>query len=149
MKTTLPTFVTENILPEIANTKMTFDAARNMFISMGYTSLAGNTYYKALRCSKRLAILYYIGEGYCHTFLNGITMLAWNGRKTEVIAQKFWGGSNWRCFTEQSAKVESVLMLRNFLEGQAKALGQNLREQDLLDFSRAMVNETECSRLIA
>lgn len=149
MKTIVPSNIIERILPALSSTKVTYNSARNMFISMGYTSLLGNTYYKAIRCSRRLAILYHIGEGYCHTFLNGITMLAWNGNKAEVIAQRHWGGCDWRCFNEVTAKKECVDMLKGFLEGQAKALGQNIREQELLEFSRAMVNETEQRELIA
>lgn len=136
-------------LPALSGAQLTYDTARNMFLTMGYTSAMGNLYYKAIRVSKRLAVMYHIGEGYLYTFLNGITLVAWNGQKGEVIAQKFWGGSNWRCFTEQSAKEQSVIMLRDFFAGQAKALGHNVSDKELLEFSRSMIEETRCKQLTA
>lgn len=148
MKTELA-LLASKALPALSGSPLTYDAARNVFLTMGYTSVMGNLYYKAIRISKRLAVMYHIGEGYLYTFLNGITLVAWNGSKGEVIAQKFWGGDNWRCFNEQEAKEESVAMLRDFFAGQAKALGHKVSDNDLLEFSRAMIEETQCKQLTA
>ena len=93
--------------------------------------------------------MYHIGEGYKYTFLNGITLVAWNGRSGEIIAQRFWGGNNWRCFNEKIAKEECVRMLCNYFVGQAKLLGQTVDNSELLCFSRAMIDETESGRLLA
>ena len=82
-------------------------------------------------------------EGYAHTFLNGITLFAWNGQKANIIAQKFWGGCNWRCFNERTAKEESIVMLKDFLAGQAKAMGSIIADSQLLAFSRNMIEETQ------
>lgn len=142
--------VAEKALPALSGSPLTYDAARNVFLTKGYTVPAGNTYFKAIRYSKRLVVLYHIGVGYCRTFLNGITLAAWNGKSGEIIAQKFWGGCcNWRDFSERDAKDESVKMLVNFLEGQAKALGRNVSERELLDFSQSMINEVHCKQLTA
>ena len=84
---------------------------------MGYTSHAGNTYYRAIRLSDRLAVYYDLGEGYKYTFLNGITLFAWDGQKANIIAKKTWGWSNWRCFNESEAKEESIRMLKNWRIG--------------------------------
>ena len=88
-------------------------------------------------------VYYHIGEGYAHTFLNGITLFAWNGQKANIIAQKFWGGCNWRCFNERTAKEESIVMLKDFLAGQAKAMGSIIADSQLLAFSRNMIEETQ------
>ena len=85
---------------------------------------------------------HYCPKGHAHTFLNGITLFAWNGQKANIIAQKFWGGCNWRCFNERSAKEESILMLKDFLKGQAKTMGSMVAESQLLDFSRSMIEAT-------
>lgn len=115
----------------------------DVYLTLGYTSAAGNTYYKAIRLSDRLAVYYHIGEGYAHTFLNGITLFAWNGQKANIIAQKFWGGCNWRCFNERTAKEESIIMLKDFLAGQAKSMGSVIADSHLLAFSRNMIEETQ------
>ncbi|MCQ2216352.1 MAG: hypothetical protein MJZ31_10615 [Bacteroidales bacterium] len=141
MNTTLA-LIAAKALPALSGSSLTYNAEKNVCLTLGYTSAAGNTYYKAIRLSDRLAIYYHIGEGYARTFLNGITLFAWNGQKANIIAQKFWGGSNWRCFNERSAKEECILMLKNFLAGQAKAMGSMVADRQLVDFSRTMVEAT-------
>lgn len=139
--------VAAKALPALSGSSLTYNAEKNVLLTLGYTSAAGNTYYKAIRLSERLAVFYHIGEGYAHTFLNGITLFAWNGQGANIIAQKFWGGSNWVCFSERYAKEQSVLMLKDYLAGQAKALGNTVGEQSLLEFSRSMIEETHQKRL--
>lgn len=135
--------VAAKALPALSGSSITYNPEKNVFLTLGYTSTAGNTYYKAIRLSDRLAVYYHIGAGYVHTFLNGITLFAWNGQKANIISQKFWGGSNWRCFSEQFAKEQSIIMLKDFLAGQAKAMGSVIADSQLLDFSRAMIEETQ------
>lgn len=139
--------VAAKALPALSGESLTCNAAKNVFLTMGYTSAAGNMYYKAIRLSEKLAVYYHLGQGYAYTFLNGITLFAWNGTKANIIAQKFWGGCNWRCFSEQSAKEESIRMLKDYLSGQAKLMGENIDERSLLEFSREMINETQQKRL--
>jgi hypothetical protein len=146
MKTSIISVV-EKALPALSGSSLTYNPEKNLYLTMGYTSAAGNTYYKAIRFSNRLAIYFNIGEGYAHTFLNGITMFAWDGQKANIIAQKYWGGCDWRCFNEQFAKEECVKMLKEYLNGQAKAMGYTIDESQLLSFSRSMVEETSQRRL--
>ena len=65
-------------------------------------------YYRAIRLSNRLIVYYDLGQGYIHTFLNGIKLYCFDGQKAHLIAQKYWGGCNYRIFDEQSAMEESV-----------------------------------------
>lgn len=137
-----------NALPALSGSSITYNAAKNVFLANGYTSAAGNTYYQALRCNERIIIRYDIGEGYAHTFLNGITLFCWNGRKAELIAQKRWGGcDNWRAFSEPFAKRECVGMLVNFLRGQFKLEGKRVSENALEDFSRGLIDNAMRKRL--
>ena len=136
--------VAAKALPALSGSSLTYNPEKNVYLTLGYTSAAGNTYYKAIRLSDRLAVYYHIGEGYAHTFLNGITLFAWNGQKAKVIAQKLWGGyNNWRYFNERTAKEESIIMLKDFLAGQAKAMGSVITDSQLLAFSRNMIEETQ------
>ena len=106
--------------------------------------MAGNTYFRAIRFSPRLAVYYNIGVGYAYTFLNGITLYCWDGSKAKMIAQKFFSCNY---FSESSAREQTLDLLKSYLGGQAKMLGQYVTDQELLDCSRQMVDEVQCKRL--
>ena len=139
--------VASKALPALSGSSLTYNPEKNVYLTLGYTSAAGNTYYRAIRLSKRLAVYYHIGEGYAYTFLNGISLFCWDGTKAKIIAQKFWGGYNWKVFSESFAKEQSILMLKDFLAGQAKALGVQVSEQQMFSFSREMIEETQRKQL--
>lgn len=130
------------MLPALPASQLTYNAEKNVLLTMGYTSAAGNTYYKAIRLSDRLAVFYDLGQGYLHTFLNGITLLCWDGTEAKVIAKKSWGGYDYRVFNENFAREQCVIMLKDFMEGQMKALGNSVNEKEMLDFSRQMIDGT-------
>ena len=144
--TTLQNIVAKN-LPALSGESVTYNAAKNIFLTRGYTSAAGNMYYKAIRISDRLAVYYDLGQGYKYTFLNGIKLFCWDGQKAKVIAQKYWGGCDYRVFNEQFAKEQSIMMLRSFLEGQLKLQGARVSDQELICFARGMIEETQRKQL--
>lgn len=139
--------VAAKALPALSGSSLTYNPEKNVFLTMGYTSAAGNTYYKAIQCSGKLAVYYELGEGYIHTFLNGIKIFYNDGHKYQIIAQKYWGGCNWQCFSESFAREESVKMLKNYLAGQIKMMGYDVPESQLLDLSRNMIAETQMKQL--
>ena len=145
--TALQTIATKT-LPALSGEHVTYNAAKNVFLSQGYTSAAGNMYYRAIRLSNRLIVYYDLGQGYIHTFLNGIKLFAFDGQKAQLIAQKYWGGSDWRKFDEYFAKEQSILMLRGFLEGQLKMQGARVSDQELTSFARGLVEETQRKQLV-
>ena len=139
--------IASKALPALSGEQVTYNAAKNVFLSQGYTSAAGNMYYKAIRLSNRLIVYYDLGQGYIHTFLNGIKLFAFDGTKATLIAQKYWGGSDWRKFDEYFAKEQSILMLKGFLEGQLRLHGAHVSDQELACFARSMVEETQRKQL--
>ena len=147
MRNNTLTTVAIKALPALSGSSLTYNAVKNVYLTQGWTSAAGNFYYRAIRVSNRLIIFFNIGEGYAHTFINGITLYAWEGQRARMIAQKNWGGCDWRCFNEKFAREESVHMLADYLKGQAKMLGQSVSEEQLLSFSRQMVAETQQKRI--
>ena len=144
--TVLQTIATK-VLPALSGESLTYNAAKNVFLTMGYTSAAGNMYYKAVRLSNRLVVYYELGQGYAYTFLNGIKLFAFDGQKANLIAQKCWGGCDYRIFNEQFAKEQSILMLKSFLEGQLKIQGARVSDQELISFARGMIEETQRKQL--
>ena len=146
MNTALQAIATK-ALPALSGEQVTYNAAKNVFLTLGYTSAAGNTYYRAVRLSNRLVVYYDLGQGYAYTFLNGIKLFCFDGQKANLIAQKQWGGCDWRVFSEQFAKEQSVLMLKGYLEGQLKLQGARVSDQELTSFARGMVEETQRKQL--
>ena len=71
MMNTALALVVAKALPALSGSSLTYNPEKNVYLTLGYTSTAGNTYYRAIRFSDRLAVFYHIGEGYAHTFLNG------------------------------------------------------------------------------
>ena len=131
-------------LPALSGSALTYNAKHNLYLTTGYTSSANNTYFKGVRFSPRLAVHYDIGQGYAYTFLNGITLYAWDGTHATMIGSRFYGGcANWRTFSESFARKEAIEILKNYLVGQAKILGQSIPENQVLDFSCQMMNELE------
>ena len=145
--TALQAIVAKN-LPALSGESLTYNAAKNVFLTTGYTSAAGNMYYRAIRLSDRLAVYYDLGQGYAYTFLNGIKLFCWDGNQAKLIAQKYWGGCDYRVFSEQFAKEQSILMLKDYLAAQLKAQGAYVSDQEMLAFSRGMIEETQ-RKLIA
>lgn len=144
METTTLTRLAAKALPALSSAYVTYNPEKNVYLTLGYTSAAGNTYFKAVRFSDRLAVHYDIGQGYAYTFLNGITLFAWDGNKAVIIGKKTWGGcEDWVCFSEEFAMEQTVQMLKDYLKGQAKAIGQSVNEQQLLSFSRKMVGDIQ------
>lgn len=127
-------------LPALSGASVVYDAQRNLYRTLGYTSNSGNFYYKAIRLSDRLAVHYDIGQGYAYTFLNGITVFAWDGRRAVIIGKKMWGGTNWVRFNERFAAEQTIQIVMNYLRAQAKLIGQSCSDQQLHSFSRQMVN---------
>ena len=144
--TALQTIVAKS-LPALSGESLTYNAAKNVYLTLGYTSAAGNMYYKAIRFSEKLGVFYHIGRGYARTCFNGITLFGGDGTKAKIIGQKFWGGYDWRDFSEYFAKEQSILMLRDFLTSQAKLQGAHVSDQDVMAYSRTLIEETQRKQL--
>lgn len=148
MNNKILSILVSKVLPTISGGSLTYDTKKKVLRTLGYTSAAGNSYYQTVRISKRLVVFYDIGVGYALTFLNGIKLFCWDGTITRLIGQRYWGGNNWRSFNESFARDQSIIMLKEFLAGQAKLAGGHVSESQLLTLSRQMVDETR-SNLIA
>lgn len=136
--------VAQRILPALSGSQLTYNAAKNILLTSGWTSALNNTYYRGIRISPRLAVFYDFGQGYKYTFLNGITLFAFDGHKARIIGKRTWGGcNNWVLFSEGFARQQSVLMLRDFLQGQMRMLNASCSQQQLMDMSRQLIAETE------
>lgn len=136
--------IAQRILPALSGSQLTYNAAKNILLTSGWTSALNNTYYRGIRISPRLAVFYDFGQGYKYTFLNGITLFAFDGHKARIIGKRTWGGcNNWVVFSEGFARQQSILMLRDFLQGQMRMLNVLYSQQQLMDMSKQLIAETE------
>lgn len=147
MNSISPLCLAQKALPALSGSSLTYNAEKELFTTLGYTSAAGNTYFKAIRISDRLAVYYDIGIGYKYTFLNGITLFAWNGQKANIIAQKYWDADDYCVFSESYAREQSIKMLGDYLKAHAKAADVSVGEQQLMAFARQMIAETQRRQL--
>ncbi len=135
-RTTTISRVVESALPALSGSSVTYNAQNNIFLTDGYTSAAGNTYYQGIRASDRVAIKYNIGQGYLHTFLNGIEVYGYDGRNAKLI-----GSRSYNCFffCESNAKREAVEIITDYMKGQAKLMDASVDNNQLVEFSAQIV----------
>lgn len=134
----------DKVLPALSGSSLTYDPVHDFYHTMGYTSAAGNTYFKAIRLSDRLIVYYDLRIGYAYTFLNGITLFGYNGRDIRLLSKKSF---NCFFFNEYDAKRQSEIMLKEYIDGQAKMAGEYLPEAQILSFAQRLISETHCKQL--
>lgn len=131
--------VVESSLPSLSGSSVTYNKQNNIFLTAGYTSAAGNTYYQGIRLSDRIIISYNIGEGYAYTFLNGVNVYGFNGKEKKLIGSRSYYS---QCFSERYAKKEAVEIVIEYMKGQAKMLGAYVDGNQLEKFSEQLVEDT-------
>lgn len=67
-------------LGALAGSQIGFSEPANAFLTQGYTSLANNTYFNAIRFSEGIIIKEDIGQGYSHTFLNALRIYSFKDK---------------------------------------------------------------------
>lgn len=129
----------ERALPAMSGSQVTYNSRNNIFLSSGYTSAAGNTYFQGLRLSDRIIINYDFGQGYAYLFLNGIRIYGYDGNQKQLISSR---GYYSQCFSEQYAKAECQSMVKEYLKGQMRLMGNTyINEAQLTEFASQIVGE--------
>lgn len=131
--------VVESALPALSGSAVTYNADKNIYLSTGYTSAAGNTYFQGLRLSDRIIINYDFGQGYAYLFLNGIRIYGYNGKDKRLIASRSYYCQS---FWEDFAKRECEQMIVEYMTGQMKVMNVSVDKHQLEDFSTTLVQET-------
>ena len=80
--------IIEQVFPTLSGNGLTYNKRNNMYLTSGYTSNAGNTYFNGIQLSDRLIIQYDLGQGYFYLFLNGIKIYCFNGTEKQLISSK-------------------------------------------------------------
>ena len=112
---------TDMILKQFGLVNGNYSDQANAFLSTGYTSAAGNTYFNAVRFAEGILIKEDVGEGYAHTFLNGIRIYSLKDK--QLLAER-----DYHCnyYSKNEVETESVSMLMKVLKDAAVHEGVKL-----------------------
>lgn len=102
----------------LVNSTVSYSEVANAFLTNGYTSEAGNTYFNAIRMAEGILIKEDIGQGYARTFLNGIKI--YSIKDKTLIADKTF---HTVFYSASTVKIESKKMLMDLLEDAASQEG--------------------------
>ena len=142
MNYSLSTLVNQT-LPAVSNSSVSYNADRNMFLTTGYTSAAGNTYYQGIQLSNRLAIVLDLGQGYWYTFLNGIKLYCFDGNHKKLIGSRFFNCCN---YVDWFARSQATEILFEYLKSQAKMLGTAIEDSVLSEYAKEQVLSAATNR---
>ena len=127
------------LLPIQSGDTLRYDSVNRLYYTNGWTSAACNTYSRGFRISPRLVIEMRIGQGYCRTFINGISLYIFNGHGIELIDSKNY---NCCCFSNMFIDSECKKMIEEYVSSQKRLLGGYISESEIKRLSSAMVDET-------
>lgn len=116
-----------------------YNESQNVFLTSGYTSNAGNTYFRGLRLSDRIFIVLDIGIGYAFTFLNGITIYSNSNNEKKLVASRSYYCRRYSEFTVKNDTKEIVL---EELRKEAQNNELIIEESTLMEFVDLLVEET-------
>ncbi len=112
-------------LSGLQSKSLTYSGTANAFIGNGFTSSAGNHYFNAVRFADGILIKEDIGEGYLHTFLNGLKIYSLKD-KTLIVDKSY---HNVR-YSKDLSKSLSKSLLKDHLEEAARHNGFNYNRSE-------------------
>lgn len=124
-------------IPALSGSNLTYNEKHNIFLTKGYTSAAGNTYFQGIRLSDRLVASYDFGQGWYYLFLNGIRLYANDGKEKKLIASRSFYNNP---YSETRARKECCEMLVNFLKSQVLLMRESVPANQIEDFAKALVD---------
>lgn len=111
----------DNILPTFGSPRVnipTWDNSQKMFICDEFESAGGNRYYRGVRFCDRVVIVERVGLYHNWTYIDGIELYAFNGKKLELFQKRDYD----KVFRkEEFIRAESESMVRDYLCGILKA----------------------------
>ena len=105
---------------------ITYSTPMNAFVGQGYTSMAGNTYFNAIRFADGILIKEDVGEGYAYTFLNGLKIYDLHTKKL-LCEESF----NCHYYSKDTVKSDVKRMLTNLIIKAAQQENRYLSESDV------------------
>lgn len=116
---------------------ITFSASMNAFVGSGYTSTAGNTYFNAARFAEGLLIKEDVGEGWLHTFLNGIHI--YDLRSKKLLCERYF---DCHYYSKETVKSDVKHMLEDLIISSARQEGRILSYGDVHSRINAIIDRS-------
>jgi len=137
----------DSILPTFGNPRVNipaWDNGQKMFICNEYKSANGNRYYRGIRFCDRVVIVEKVGLFHNWTYIDGIELYAFNGKKVELIQKRDYNKVH---RNEAFVRTESEAMVKDFLSGVLKAQRTSVPTEQLEIQARELINECNKSYL--
>lgn len=149
LETKLPIKASQALEKLMGERGVTYNVEKNIFVTNGYESAAGNIYYKGVRASNKLVIVYDFGQGWKYLFLNRIEIYGFNGKDKVLLSTK-----DFYCnvFTENQAREEAIRMIEEMLKSQIMSMNGSYSDSDIHSASFQLVSEAienKCIKEIA
>ena len=134
------TNLVNQMLPVASSSNLSYNVSRNMYLTQGYTSGIGHTYFQGIQLSDRVAVVYNIGQGgygYNPLFLNGVTVYCFDGKDKKLIGS--WSPTPWAFYSDYLARTKAADILYDYLYSQVKLQGSAIDTSVLRDFANAQI----------
>ena len=112
-----------------------------MFLTQGYTSGMGHTYFQGIQLSNRVAVVSNIGQGGWGSnphFLNGVTVYCFDGSEKKIIGK--WAPVNYAFYSDSLVQCIATELLYNYLKSQVMIQGALIDDSELKSFAIAQIN---------
>lgn len=130
----------DSVLPSFGNPRVQvpiWDNSQKMFICDEYESEKGNRYYRGIRFCDRVVIVEHVGLFTNWTYIDGIELYAFNGRKLELIQKRQYD----KVFRNEAfVRAESEEMVRDYMAGIAKFHKLDVSADELSNQAEALVD---------
>ena len=137
----------DSILPTFGNPGSNlpvWNEGQKMFISSEYESAAGHRYYKGLRFCEQLAIIETLGLYHTWTYIDGIEIYAFDGRKAKLVGKRQFEKT---FYDEAFIREQTTQMVKEYMQGQCKLQNVNLPAVRLEEQAKSVVNRSYTSFL--
>jgi hypothetical protein len=114
----------------------------NAFVTQGYTSEAGNSYFDVIRVSSAVVTKIDVGIGYAHTFCNGISIYSADGSKTLLMRRYY---HNYRP-TEAVVRAQMIELTAEYLLDQVEPLQRAAHVQQCNELAASIIDQTTSVR---
>lgn len=132
----------ESVLPTFGNPRVQapiWDNGQRMFIENEHESAKGNRYYRGIRFSDRIVMVEHVGLFTNWTYIDGIELYAFNGKKLELIQKREYD----KVFRNEAfIRAEAEAMLIDFFDGMAKVNKMEIADDELSAKAKNLVDET-------
>lgn len=138
--------IVNQALPAVSNSNVSYCADRNMFVTTGYTSGMGHTYFQGIQLSDRVAVVCSIGRGGWGSnphFLNGVTVYCFDGKEKKIIGK--WSPAIYAFYSDSLVQRVATNLLYDYLKSQVRMQGALIDDSELKNFATAQISAAATS----